>query len=410
MPACKVRWLVMATGERLPVLVSSADGIPMFLPVVWLVSMRRATHRAANTLHANLQALKLLYTWATRDGIDIERRMSDGAFLTNGELAALVGASRQEIGQRGAKVVGLTKAKQSGVAVDVGVCRETSANRLRTIADYLGWLGREGYARLAPLEADARLSLCSAMLGHLRAMSPSGKGRNTVGMREGPSSEVMDTILASIEIDAANNPWQDLGLRVRNRLLINLFFALGLRRGEALGVRIESIDFRKATLTVVRAPDDPDDPRTYQPLAKTRDRILPLKEGLARMIEDYVLRIRSKIPGVRKHSFLFVSHQTGAPLSLVAVNKVFTSLRERVVGLPENLTPHVMRHAWNDAFSALMDRKQVTEERETQMRSMMMGWSPTSGTAAVYTRRHVREEARRASLAHQLSIVDGGKP
>tara|TARA_R110000851_G_scaffold65260_1_gene148256 strand:- start:459 stop:632 length:174 start_codon:yes stop_codon:yes gene_type:complete len=52
-----------------------------------------------------------------------------------------------------------------------------------------------------------------------------------------------------------------------------------------------------------------------------------------------------------------------------------------------------------------MDQNKVPEETERKARSYLMGWSETSGTAAVYTRRHVREKAKRVSLDLQERVL-----
>ena len=401
MAALRIRWLRLESGERLPVLMA-VSGMPLFRPMVWLSTMRR-TSRAANTLHADLQAVKRLYDWAAAAEINIEQRMLDGRLLSTAEMASLVAVIRQA-----ADDARHPSNRQPRIAhLPAMVCSQTAGNRLHVIAEYLGWLAREGCTRLSSEETAVRLSLRDEMATQLKAMTPKNRGRSGIGEREGPPQDVVRRLLDVIEIDHSENPWGDVGLRMRNRLLIHLLYALGLRRGELLALRIEQIDFRTGALTVVRAADDQDDPRLYQPLAKTRDRVLPLKESLIQALEEYVLHVRPKIPGARRHSYLLVSHQTGQPLSLASANKVFTALRQRVEGLPENLSPHLLRHAWNDAFSALMDERKVAPEREQQMRSMMMGWSPTSGMAATYTKRHVRNAAREASLAHQESLTKG---
>jgi integrase len=89
---------------------------------------------------------------------------------------------------------------------------------------------------------------------------------------------------------------------------------------------------------------------------------------------------------------------------LSALNKVFVVLRRKCPDLPDDLSPHVIRHTWNDHFSEIMDRRRVSEETEKKMRSRLMGWSETSGTAAAYTRRHVQRKAREASLALQKKL------
>jgi integrase len=115
------------------------------------------------------------------------------------------------------------------------------------------------------------------------------------------------------------------------------------------------------------------------------------------------------LTGAKKHPFLFVASRTGNPMSLAAVAKLFNELREKAPSLPESLSAHVLRHTWNDAFSAKMDSAGVTPESERQARSYLMGWSPTSDTAAAYTRRHVRNKAKEVSLALQHQLIEKEK-
>ncbi|WP_461583351.1 hypothetical protein [Tepidiphilus sp. HLB4] len=96
-------------------------------------------------------------------------------------------------------------------------------------------------------------------------------------------------------------------------------------------------------------------------------------------------------------------------MTLSAVGKLFKELRERCPSLPKELSAHVLRHTWNDVFSREMERKGVAPENERQIRSYLMGWSPTSDTAAVYTRRYVRNKAKEISLGLQEKLVGGGK-
>jgi integrase len=110
---------------------------------------------------------------------------------------------------------------------------------------------------------------------------------------------------------------------------------------------------------------------------------------------------RAVQPGARKHDFLFVSEDNGAPLSISSLTKIFLILRTKCPDLPRDLSAHVLRHTWNDRYSETMDKRQVAEESEKKMRSYLMGWSETSGTAAIYTRRHIRKRAQEASLAMQ---------
>ena len=153
-------------------------------------------------------------------------------------------------------------------------------------------------------------------------------------------------------------------------------------------------------------PDAADDPRRNQPVVKTRAREVPLSPALLDVTRNYILELRATRSQSRKHEFLFVA-ESGAPLSMPALAKVFAVLRAKTPDLPADLTPHVLRHTWNDRFSEEMDHNKVPEDTERKARSYLMGWSETSGTAAIYTRRHVREKAKRVSLDLQERIHRG---
>jgi integrase len=190
--------------------------------------------------------------------------------------------------------------------------------------------------------------------------------------------------------------------------MVDWLVHLGLRRGELLNVRVDDIDFRRGVVTVVRRQDAADDPRRNQPSVKTRGRDLPLSSGLLDTTRRYILDFRTGLPLARTHGYLLVASGTGAPLSMPAVAKVFSVLRFKVPTLPPDLSPHVLRHTWNARFSEEMDKNKVPEETERKARSYLMGWSETSGTAATYTRRHIREKARRVSLDLQVKMLGGG--
>lgn len=410
----RIRQIVLEGGERLPLLVDEA-GFPIFSPSVWLMTMRRAVNLATATLKEDLQALKVLYAWGLRAGVNVEDRLLAGEFLSATECASLVDALRRPISEMD-EIDGKEKRIEPNRARGLESHRmrqrigggqigtPTAASRQRTVILYLKWLADEGGNGLAKKEAEARSRGRDDMLAGLVARIPKGGRRNLLGKREAPPREVIETLLRVVELDARANPWRDLGLRVRNRLLIHLLFGLGIRRGELLGIRIDRIDFQGNRVLIARCPDDPMDSRKYQPLTKTRDRWLPMKDGLVAMVQEYVTHVRSKFLKARKHPYLLVSHRDGAPLAMISVNKLFVTLRRKFEDLPNDLSPHLLRHAWNDAFSRLADSQKMDPAREQQIRSEMMGWSPTSGTAATYSRRHTREAAEKMSLRHQQSL------
>ena len=161
---------------------------------------------------------------------------------------------------------------------------------------------------------------------------------------------------------------------------------------------------------IARRADEKSDPRRRQPLVKTLDRRLPLKDTLAQLMHNYVIHFRRKVPGARKHDYLLVTHKSGPtrgqPVSRSTLTKVF----KMVAGANQSLSklhPHELRHTWNNSFSEYMDAKldaPTPADQEVQ-RSYLQGWKPDSGTAAIYTKRFTREKAIEASLKLQDGIA-----
>ena len=423
MAGFRVAVVRMAHGERLPILIGP-DGLPIYHVTEWLVPNRRPANLAVNTLVANCHALKLLYAWANARDMDIEDRMVRGGLLSADEINNLAISCRKKFGQVSSEIQEVPKVirlpspeqvRKGQPKAEALNSAETASKIIVTVSSYLGWLSFKGLQDLDPTAARDRQASVKSVIERLGGAAPKIRGRNIVGLRQAPELPVIDLLLEAIEVGSPTNPWTDRGLQVRNRLLVRMLYGLGIRRGEVLGIKIDDhLDLRKNRVLIARNADDPTDPRLYQPLAKTRDRWLPISDGLAELIEQYVMQTRPSFPKARRHPFLFVSHSDGSPLSLSGFSRIFEKLRLRIPGLPADLTSHSFRHAWNDAFSRRMDEKEIDHVREAQLRSHAMGWSPTSGTASTYTRRKVAEDAEKFSLEHQQTISgrrtgDGGK-
>ena len=350
--------------------------------------------------------------------IDIDERLCAGHLLSLGEIEELVRICRLPLekinsmldaslvsGYQSISVVSLEKLRmRSPGHAGVEISPDSAATRLRNIRDYLSWLAMDRMSKHG-IDASLRLSLESSRYHTSHAIDarlPSGSN-NPFGFnqREGLEPEMVDRILKVTNPQSAENPWSDEHARYRNALIIEWLLSLGLRRGELLNVRIDDIKFRESTVRIARRADDPNDPRKNQPKVKTKGRIIPISSGLMDKTNDYILNNRSMIRGAGKHDVLFVSSANGGPLSIPSLNKIFNVLRKNCPDMPDTVFPHIFRHTWNERFSEQMDANAVGEEAEKKARSYLMGWSETSGTAATYTRRHIRKKAQEASLAMQ---------
>ncbi|MBI2241309.1 MAG: site-specific integrase [Magnetospirillum gryphiswaldense] len=410
----RIEIAVFATGERMPLLIGDG-GLPLYEPTLYILTEIRARGRAAHTVEQALRAIKVLYIYGDSADIDVEQRIRSGTMLTIPEIDGLVNAVRKPIDQlktfqpstivQPPKAISLEAVRTRMTAPGMAsVDPATASIRLRYIEQYLGWLSLTHLSRLGA-RSNLRPSYEAArntMLQAIHARIPKGRCEPT---REGLPEEVIAELLRVITIDCPDNPWRQLEVRRRNRLIVLMLHILGLRAGELLALKVDDIDWRQNKVTVTRRPDDPDDPRVDHPRVKTRGRRLPLPENLVKDLHHYVIDIRGQRREAAFHPFLFVESDRGRPLSMSALTKVFGMLGAASASLT-GLSPHLLRHSWNDRFSKLMDKKRVSEADEVKMRSYLMGWSETSGTAGTYTRRHTRDAAMKVSRELQEGLME----
>ncbi|HWL81891.1 MAG TPA: site-specific integrase [Roseomonas sp.] len=411
-----IEWARFASGERLPLLVSRSTGLPIEAPTYWIASAERPLNKAAATLEKQLRHLMLLYLWADTRGCTPEELIRSPGFLTLEQLNDLDRFCRQSLseaipvvleGREGAGSVARFQRRRPSTPAKSGFRAEVG-NRLAAIHAFLSHLSFSHALRMeAGSEArrvydESRKAILGILQERCRAINPR---RSEGEPREGLEAQKRDLLLAAIKPGAPGNPWE-AQVQQRNELIVRLLFDLGMRRGEVLCLRVGDVKLTPdgGLLTITRRPQDPEDPRTPKPQVKTLGRELAIGPTLRGLYLGYLAERRA-FPGARRHPFLFVSSADGSPLTLWSVTKMFKALRERVSGMPETLSAHVLRHDWNDRFSEMSDRASAHRDKvdatnEERARAYAQGWS-NPATAAKYTRRWNREKANRLSLEMQ---------
>jgi integrase len=417
----KVSTVVWASGERMPMLLeSSSIGMPLYAPTLYATMELRSRGRASATIEQALRAVMLLLLSLRRIGVDLAARVEVGQLLELVEVEELARHCRLKLdallsipeADPSGKVVALKKSQLKALTAQE-VDPASAAIRMVYIRDYLRWYVADRQQLMtragASLELRARLSASlEGTLKALEARTPATNAeRNTVGKRmglDGDSKETLDDVLKG----EVPTPWKNAHAKTRNTLMVRWLREVGLRRGELLGLKVSHVNFQRLTVTIPRNPDAPEDPRKRQPLTKTADRVLPISQELADLTRAYVMGPRRAIAGARRHEYLFVANGNGKPLSLSALNKTFATLREKVDGLPNDLSPHVLRHSWNDEFSEKVDEEGLPQSEEERLRNYQMGWSSTSKMGAHYSKRHTQKQARRISLKMQSKLPTPG--
>ncbi|MEE3923317.1 site-specific integrase [Pseudomonas viridiflava] len=390
-----VRRIKSSNGERFVVLVDET-GMPLFYPALYVTVHMRGRSLAVNTIQNTLNALKALYAWQSYYGIDLESRFSRRELLQVHEVHSLRDFMQKPLlDENDGKVVLISRRPKM-------VSTSNQYARMSVIADYLGFLAGQHQLPSSSVGRDSS----ERMVAQIKANRPKTSTKSSIDRDEKHLDDtLLDELEAALKPGSANNPVREYAVQVRNALMFSILRITGLRRGELLNLMIEDIDFAKNTLRVIRRPDSKEDIRAYQPVAKTRERTFPLMPELVDQIHRYVLNNRNKVPRAKTHGYLFVTHKLGTsqgrPLSNAGFGKFMAALRNIVEGA-SGIHAHSLRHHWNYSFSKTCEEQGITPEREEKIRSYLMGWSETSGTAATYNRRHIKEQAGKALLDLQI--------
>lgn len=135
-----------------------------------------------------------------------------------------------------------------------------------------------------------------------------------------PKSLTREEVSITIDNDENSN-W----VSKRNKALLLLFYAQGLRISEAMSINIESLDYDYIKI-----------------LGKgQKERIIPWLNVSKNAVKDYLNSVPYKIS---KNQNIFLGVR-GGELNKSQVNKLLISLR-RELNLPEYLTPHSFRHSF----------------------------------------------------------------
>ena len=412
--AYKVKLIATKRGERLPVLFKR-DGTLHYYATLYSTIKLRTKNRASHTMEISLRAIAILYYFLDNEGIDLERQLSTGEFLSRPTLESLNRVSRltmqnitelstpQKIHQR-EKVIHFEQFRRKVVPLSSSaeVSKKTAALRQIYIKDYLLWM-LEWFAHHNGTGVESFEWARDMTQRVLTSISVIGS-RRSVDVSQGMSQESQKELFQIIDPESNKNPWDHSFCRYRNNLLIQLLFHLGIRRGELLALQVRDLLFATKKIFIARRPDDLEDPRKYQPLAKTLPRSLPLEDSLAEQLYAFIHQYRRETPNAKKHPFLFVSN-FGNPLSLSGLSHVFAEIKAVSPRLLSDFSAHQLRHTWNDRFSQKMKDNGVPPAKEQYYRCRLMGWVPHSKMASVYTKRYVNEEAQRVVLEMQKDTI-----
>jgi integrase/recombinase XerD len=196
-----------------------------------------------------------------------------------------------------------------------------------TIRSFLASLKHEALA------ASSIARLLSAMRGwyrflvreHLVEASPLREvrtGRRPVRL---PKALTHQEITALLEL-----PVRDRTEDQRDRVMLELLYAAGLRVSELVGLNLSQIDVNVGCVRVMGKG--------------AKERIVPIGETAGKMVVDYVDHVRPALLKGRSSCILFISRR-GRGLTRQAFWKLLLR-RARRAGISKPISPHMLRHSF----------------------------------------------------------------
>ncbi|EOO8486476.1 tyrosine-type recombinase/integrase [Escherichia coli] len=386
---------MMSSGERGCLILDKKSNLPTYYQNLFLTTDIRNRGATASTMEIVATNLLIFSNFLDGRGIDIIERVELKKYLSVAEIDDLVRYAKQRFDRQ--KIINIKSTNYRFIA------KRTFSYRIHVFSRYLKWLCGLVHSSKgihAKYEVDV-------FIESIRAHIPRNSSLNMNEISEKSlNEEEIKVLFRLLEIGGIENPFHK-EVQVRNRLIFTLLLNLGLRAGELLNLKIDDFDLRDNTLSVVRRHDSKEDGRSYQPLVKTGERVIPLSDELAREIFDYISNSREKMTKRKKHNFLFVAHCTGKnagePLSISAYEKVISTLKR---ASPElyNLSGHRLRHSWNYMYSKGIEGAELEYNRRKDLRNYLMGWSKESIMCDRYNYKYISQQEKDVVLKVYKSV------
>jgi len=173
--------------------------------------------------------------------------------------------------------------------------------------------------------------------------------------------KVLPKYLSLNDVDRLlNQPEQESELGIRDRAILEMLYATGLRVSELIGLRIADVNLDAGFVRAIGKGN--------------KQRVVPLGKVATAAIEKYLAASRGKLLGSHQSPNLFVSRR-GTSLTRQSI-WVLISRYGQLAGIQKKTTPHLMRHSFATHL--------LSRGADLRSLQMMLGHADIS-TTQIYT-------------------------
>ncbi len=200
--------------------------------------------------------------------------------------------------------------------------------------------------------------------------------QNPVGRIDAPRlGRSLPTSLTESEVEALlDSPDTDQSLGMRDKTMLELLYATGLRVSELVGLTVQQVNLRQGVVRVTGKGN--------------KERLVPMGDEANRCLSEYLKSARAEILNNKVSDALFPSKRGKA-----MTRQTFWHMIKRyavLAGIKKTLSPHVLRHAFATHL--------INHGADLRVVQMLLGHSDIS-TTQIYT--HVaRERLKKLHAEH----------
>lgn len=185
--------------------------------------------------------------------------------------------------------------------MDAGMKSKSINRKISSLKTYYKFLQREGLISQSPMQ---------------KIISPKTPKRLPQFVEQSQMENLLD------EVD-----FEDSFEGYRDRLIIEVFYATGIRVSELVGLKSENVDTSRMFIKVLGK--------------RNKERIIPISTELAITIEDYI-RFKEELFGVTDYFFV---RENGEAMYTKKVYRMVNSELTKVTSIQKK-SPHVLRHTF----------------------------------------------------------------